>query len=60
MVRGPLWGYFPKPSKIILVVSPQNIPRVEAFFWGYGLKIVMGSSYLGGFVGAEAAQDLWL
>ena len=39
---------------------PRNIPRVEAFFRGYGLKIVMGSSYLGGFVGVEAAQDLWL
>ena len=60
MVRGPMWGYFSKLANIILVVSPQNIPRLEAFFRGYGVKIVMGSRYLEGFVGAEASQALWL
>ena len=34
MVRRPLRGYFLEPTKIILVVSPRNVPRVEAFFRG--------------------------
>ena len=33
-----------------------NIPRTEAFFQGYGLQIVMGCLYLGGFVGTKEAQ----
>ena len=60
MVRGPPDGFFPEPTTRILVVSPQNVPRVEDFFRGYGLQIVMESCYLGGFVGSKAAQDIWL
>ena len=32
MVRGAPQGYFPEPTKRILVMSPQNTPRAEAFF----------------------------
>ena len=32
MERGPLRGYFPEPTKRILVVSPWNVPQAEAFF----------------------------
>ena len=60
MVRGSPRGYFPEPTKSILVVSPWNIPHAEAFFRGYGIQIVMGSRYLEGFVGSKVAQDLWL
>ena len=41
-------------------MSTWNILRVEAFFRGYGLKIVTGSRYLRNFVGSKAAQDQWL
>ena len=60
MVRGPPRGYFPDPTKSILVVSPRNVQRVEAFSWGYGIHTVTGSRYLGGFLGSKAAQDHWL
>ena len=60
MVRGTLRGYLPDPTKIIFVVSPQNVPRAEAFFQGYRIHIMTGSRYLRGFVGTKAAQDFWL
>ena len=60
MVIGPLRGYLPETTKRILVVSPQSIPWAEALFWGYGLKVMTGSQYLGGFMGTEAAHDQWL
>ena len=60
MVRGPPQGYFPEPTKRILVVSLWNVPRAEAFFRGYGLQIVTGRRYLGGFIGIKAAQDRWM
>ena len=60
MIRGPPRGYFPEPTKRILVVSLWNVPRAEAFFRGYGLQIVTGRRYLGGFIGIKAAQDRWM
>ena len=60
MVRGPPRGYFTEPNKSILVMSPWNSPRSESFFQGYGLQIMAGSSYLGGFMGTEVAQAWWL
>ena len=57
MVRGSPLGYFLEPTKSLLVVSPQNFLRAEAFFRGYGLHIVTGRRYIGGFVGTNLAQD---
>ena len=57
MVRGLPRGYFPELIKSILVVSPWNVPRLEAFFRGYGLQFVTGSRYLGSFVGSKAAHN---
>ena len=54
MVRDPPQGYFPEPSKSILVVSPWNFMQAEAFFQGYGPQIMTGSRYLGGFVRSKA------
>ena len=50
----------PDTTKSIFVVSPWNVPQAEAFFMGYGLQIVTGSCYIGGFVGPKAAQDCCL
>ena len=54
--RGPPRGYFPEPTKSILVVAPQNVARAEWFFRGMGLKVVMDSRYLGGFIGEIKAE----
>ena len=32
MVQGPPRGYFPEPTKSIVVVSHRNVPLAEAFF----------------------------
>ena len=32
LARGPYMGYFPDPTKSILVVSPRNVPRAEDLF----------------------------
>ena len=60
MVIGAPQGYFLETTKRILVMSTRNVLQVKAFLWGYGLQIVTGSRYLGGFVGTNAAQDFWL
>ena len=59
MVQGPLRGYFLEQTKSVLVVSPRNVPGAEAFFRGYGLKIVTGSQHLGicGVKGGKSLVD---
>ena len=49
-LKGPDQGYFPEPTKSILMVAEQNVPRATEYFRGMGIKIVTGSRYLGGFV----------
>ena len=56
MVRYSLWGYLPDQTKSILVMYFQNVPQAEDLFCGYGLKIVTGIRYMGGFMGMEVAQ----
>ena len=56
MMRGLPRGYFLYLTKSILVMSPWNVPRVEAFFCGYILKIVTGNRHLGGILVVEVAQ----
>ena len=58
--RGPLQGYFPEPTKHILVVAPRNVERGELFFRGMGIKVVTGSLYPRGLVGDRESKDIWL
>ena len=58
--RVPERGYYLQPTKIILVVAPGNVARAEEFFWGWGIKVVMGHRYLGGYIGDREAEGRWL
>ena len=42
-LRGPAWGYYPEPTKSILVVVERNVPRSKYYFRGMGIKVVTGS-----------------
>ena len=53
---GPARGYFPEPTKSILVVKPQSVERATARFAHLGFQIQTGARYLGGFVGDDAQQ----
>ena len=43
--RGSPRGYFPEPTKIILVMALRNVARVEEFFCGMAMTIVTRSWY---------------
>ena len=44
-LKGTARGYFPEPTKSILVVSEKNVPRANAYFRGIGMKVFTGSRY---------------
>jgi hypothetical protein len=58
--HGPARGYFPEPSKSILIVSEHNRKAAEIEFKDLGFTVVSGWRYLGGFLGEETEQKLWV
>ena len=44
-------GYFPEPTKSVLVVKPTVIKRAKARFDHLGFQVTTGTRYLGGFIG---------
>ena len=59
-LRGQDQGYYPDPTKSILVVAERNVPRSKEYFRGMGIQVVTGSRYLGGFVGEREAEARWI
>jgi hypothetical protein len=58
--KGPRRGYFPEPSKSILVVQEHNKAAAKIAFKDLGFTIVTGTRYLGGFVGSAEDQSDWV
>jgi hypothetical protein len=56
---GPLHGYFPDPTKSILVVCAHNLHIAKATFKDLCLKVTTSSLYLGGYMSLQANQELW-
>ena len=55
-----MYGYYPEPSKSVLLVDPQFEEKAVALFSGVGVKVVSGSRFLGGFIGDDKdGKALW-
>ena len=46
--RGPARGYYPDPTKSILLVDLGNVAWAEEHFWGLGIRVVTGHCSLEG------------
>ena len=57
---GPARGYFPEPTKSILVVKPQSVERATARFAHLGFQVTTGARYLGGYVGDTTDQAKYI
>jgi hypothetical protein len=57
---GPSYGYYPEPSKSILIVQEHNFEEAEMEFMDLHFKVTPGSRYLGGFIGDPSLRDEWI
>jgi hypothetical protein len=57
---GPTRGYFPEPTKSILIVREHNLAAAKIEFKDLGFEVVSGARYLGGFLGEDSEQKLWI
>ena len=51
LTDGSAYGYFPEPSKTVLVVRSSDLERASDLFHDLGVSVVTGSQFLEGFVG---------
>ena len=54
--NGPKYGYYPEPSKSVLVVGEEFRSRAEEIFQGTGIKVVFSQRLLGGVIGDEKGK----
>ena len=58
--QGPLFGYFPKPSKSYLIVKEQHYNKAVDVFMGSKVKVTSeGKRHLGALIGNEAFKVLY-
>ena len=58
--QGPLFGYFPKPSKSYLIVKEQHYNKVVDVFMGSKVKVISEAKrHLGAVIGSEAFKVLY-
>ena len=56
---GPKFGYYPKPSKTILIVKKEeHLAEAEKYFGGTGIKVTLtGERHLGAVIGTQEYRD---
>ncbi|CAN0104916.1 unnamed protein product, partial [Heterosigma akashiwo] len=50
-----MYGYYPEPSKSIVIVKGGKLEEARAAFAGLDMEFVEASRFLGGFLGKEDA-----
>ena len=50
-VMGPPLGYYPEPTKSIIMVSAESEVAAKEFFGPRGFKVSTGGHYLGSYLG---------
>ena len=56
----PVRGYYPEPSKIVLIMHPDNLTAGKYFGLCHVFKVCTGACYLGGFIGFDEFKRDWL
>ena len=51
--QGPRCRYYPKPSKRVIIVHPDNIKNRKEFGARHGFKVCTGPRYLRGYIGDD-------
>ena len=58
--QGPGRGYYPEPSKGILIVHLDNLEAGKLFGARHGFKVCTGARYMGGYIGDDNSKCDWL
>ena len=59
-LHGPARGYYPEPSKSILICTPDVRDAAQVCLGQFDFQYCDGHRYVGGFVGTEESKRAWL
>ena len=51
-------SYYPKPSKSILIIHPDNIEAIKLLGARHWFKVCTGARYLGGYIGSTSSNTI--
>ena len=60
LLHGPSRGYFPEPSKSIIVCRPEDRPSAEHVLREFNFKFADGTRYIGSFIDTDDSMQAWL
>ena len=52
--------YHPKPSKIVLIVHPENTKAGKDFYKRHGLRVCTGTRYLRSYIKDDESKRYWI
>ena len=55
--QGPGYGYYPEPSKSVLIVHLENLEARKVFGARHRFKVCMDACYLGGYIGNNKSKS---
>jgi len=58
--KGPTRGYYPEPSKSILICNSAVRNTVQAELQNFGFQYKTGYRHVGGYLGSTEARDAWI
>ena len=54
--QGPGRGYYPEPSKSVIIVRPENLEAGKCFGARHGFQVCTGARYLGGYIREDESK----
>ena len=60
ILQGPGRRYYPKLSKSVLILHPDNLEAGKEFGASPGFKVCTSTHYLGGYIGDNESKSYWL
>jgi hypothetical protein len=57
---GPAYGYFPEPTKSILIARTHSQHVTKSTFQDLRFKVTTGSCYLSSYISSQADWELWV
>ncbi len=60
MAMGPAFGYFPEPTKSVLVVDEADVPAAKDLFGDIGVHVTTSHRLLGGHIGSDEGKEQYV
>ncbi len=58
--KGPLYGYYPEPTKCFVIVDQSQVDHVRESLSGFGVQVVTSHPVLGDVIGSDIEKEMYI